>query len=585
VAARSIYLIGFSGSGKSTVAQLIGAQLHMPVYDLDQMIIERSGMSIPIIFEREGEAGFRVRETEALRVVAGLGCCVVATGGGAPVRVENRRLMTNAGWIITLEGRPETLHARIQRQLQQSDPAAIRPMLDAVYPLEQVRALKHSRQSVYALADWTVHTDRLNAEQVAAEIIRAVELLQQTDDPNATFDVPAAPLRHSLSPDLPPPVVVAAGSWPYQVVVGWHHLHSLGSQVRRVIPRARQVAVLTDTTTWEWLGDTTRESLLAAGLEMHVRTVAADERVKTIEEVNAIYDWLIDVRLRRDDIVLVAGGGALDDLGGFVASTYMRGVSLVKVPASLEGMVDSAIGGKTALNHRRAHNLIGTFYHPRLVWADASLLSNEPPRELRAAWAEVVKYAMLEHSLLPGEAISAPLFDYLEQQVDALIRLDRPTLLPVIARCVALKAQVVAADERDLGQYRILLNYGHTIGHALETATNYELLHGEAVAIGMVVEARLAVRLGLADPVVEQRQKELLVRFGLPTHIPMVARDLLLELINRDKKVFGNTPRWILPSAIGRASVSTMISEADLIATFEALGERQIQDVVPFHCM
>jgi len=185
VAARSIYLIGFSGTGKSTVAELIGAQLHLPVYDLDQMIVERSGMSIPIIFEREGEAGFRVRETEALQVVAALGPCVVATGGGAPVRVENRRLMTNAGWIITLEGRPETLHARIQRQLQQSDPAAIRPMLDAVYPLEQVRALKHRRQSVYALADWTVHTDRLNAEQVAAEIIRAVELLEQTDDPTA----------------------------------------------------------------------------------------------------------------------------------------------------------------------------------------------------------------------------------------------------------------------------------------------------------------------------------------------------------------------------------------------------------------
>jgi 3-dehydroquinate synthase len=570
---RSIYLIGFSGSGKSTVAQLIGAQLHMPVYDLDSMIVERSRMSIPIIFEREGEAGFRARETEALRVVAGFGSCVVATGGGAPVRVENRRLMAKAGWVIALEGRPETLHARIQRQLQQSDPAAIRPMLDAVYPLEQVRALKHSRQSVYGLADWTVHTDRLSAEQVAVEIIRAVELLQQTDDPAAMFDVPAAPLRHSLSPDLPPPVVVAAGPWPYQVVVGWQHMHALGGQVRRVLPRARQVAILSDTTTLERLGDTMRESLLAAGLEAHVRTVAAAERVKTPDEVNALYDWLIDVRLRRDDIVLVAGGGALDDLGGFVASTYMRGVPLVKVPASLEGMVDSAIGGKTALNHRRGRNLIGTFYHPRLVWADASLLFNEPARELRAAWAEVVKYAMLEQSLLPGEAISAPLFDHLEQHVDSLIKLDRPTLLPVIARCVALKAQVVAADERDLGQYRILLNYGHTFGHALETATSYELPHGEAVAIGMVVEARLAVRLGLAGSVVEQRQKELLARFGLPTRIPAVAHDLLLELIDRDKKVFGDAPRWILPSAVGRASVSSSISEADLIATLEALGE------------
>lgn len=178
MATRSIYLIGFSGSGKSTVAQLIGAQLHVPLYDLDRIIVERSGMSIPAIFEREGETGFRARETDALRVVASTGPCVVATGGGVPVREENRQLMADAGWIITLEGRPETLHARIQHQLQRADPDAVRPMLDAAYPLEQLRALKQSRQSVYALADWTVHTDRLSSEQVAAEVVRAIELLE-----------------------------------------------------------------------------------------------------------------------------------------------------------------------------------------------------------------------------------------------------------------------------------------------------------------------------------------------------------------------------------------------------------------------
>jgi len=182
VAIRSIYLIGFSGSGKSTVARLISACLQLPVYDLDRMIVERSGMTIPQIFEREGEAGFRVRETEALHRVSDLGPCVVATGGGAPVRAENRGLMASAGWIITLEGRPETLHARIQRQRQHDEADAIRPMLDAVSPLEQLRALKHTRQSVYALADWTVHTDRLSPEQVAAEVVRAIEVLQHTGE-------------------------------------------------------------------------------------------------------------------------------------------------------------------------------------------------------------------------------------------------------------------------------------------------------------------------------------------------------------------------------------------------------------------
>jgi len=195
--------------------------------------------------------------------------------------------------------------------------------------------------------------------------------------------------------------------------------------------------------------------------------------------------------------------------------------------------------------------LIGTFYHPRLVLSDASLLRDEPPGELRAAWAEVVKYAMLESSLLRDQVAGITLFDQVEQNVNGLIGLEKRILLTIIARCVALKAQVVAGDERDSGHYRIFLNYGHTIGHALEAATNYGLPHGEAVAIGMAIEARLSVRLGLVDPAVEVRQNDLLTRLGLPTKLPQVSHSLLIELINYDKKVFGGAPRWILPVGIG----------------------------------
>jgi shikimate kinase / 3-dehydroquinate synthase len=564
VGVRGIYLVGFSGTGKSTVAKLVGNLLEWKVYDLDHVIAQRAGMTIPLIFEREGESGFRLREAEALREVSADGAFVVATGGGAAVRAENRRVMASRGWIIALEGRPETLHARIQLQLKKSDPDAIRPMLDAVYPLDQVRALKHSRQSIYALADWTVHTDRLTPEQVAAEIVRARDLLEGSAEPVALADVPAAPIRHSLSPELPPPIVVAAGPWPYQAVVGWNHLHSLGAQMRKLLPRARRVAALTDAATWGRLGDRVRESLLAVGLELHVRQVEPGEQVKTLGQASALYDWLHEMKLRREDVVLVVGGGPIDDLGGFVASTYMRGVALIKVPTSLEGMVDTAIGGKSALNHKRASNLIGTFHHPRLAVADASLLRDEPERERRAAFAEVVKYAMIESSLMPGEAIGVRLLDHLEQHADDLVALDRPVLLSVIARCVALKAQVVAADERDMGQLRILLNYGHTVGHALETATGYAMLHGEAVSAGMVVEARLAALLGQIDEEIESRQRRLLTRFGLPTALPPVPLDKLLELVQRDKKVFGDAPRLILPSGLGRAAVSAAVSETQL---------------------
>jgi len=571
VSVRGIYLIGFSGTGKSTIAKAVAETLGWPAFDLDQAIVERAGMTIPVIFEREGETGFRLRESEALRAVSGTAPFVIATGGGAAVRIENRRLMAAHGWIVALEGRPEALNARIQRQLREARPEAIRPMLDAIYPLDQIRALKHSRQSVYALADWTVHTDRLTPDQVAAEVVRAVRLLETTPDPPATFDVPTAPLRHSLNPDLPPPIVVAAGPWPYQAVVGWDHLAAAGEQIRRLLPRSRKAAILTDNRTWSLLGERIRSSLESVGIELLVHEVVTDERAKTVEQASAIYDWLLENRLRRDDLVTVVGGGANDDVGSFVASTYMRGLPLVKVPTSLEGMVDTSIGGKTALNHRRARNLIGTFYHPRLTWSDVSLIHHEPPRERRADMAEIVKYAMLEGSLMPNESIGATLLEQLEHAAPSMVALERLTLMQVVARCVALKAQVVAADERDLGQYRILLNYGHTVGHALETASDYSLLHGEAVAVGMAVEARIAVRLRLADPELEERQNALLERLGLPTRLPALSRDLLLEYVNRDKKVFGDAPRWILPTSEGRVTVSRAVPEDEVMA---ALRER-----------
>jgi 3-dehydroquinate synthetase/shikimate kinase len=567
---RGIYLVGFSASGKSTIAKLVGKKLNCPAYDLDEQIEESSGMAIPMIFLKEGEPGFRLRETKALRALSDYEKFVVATGGGTFISSTNRQLMARNGWTICLEGQPQTLLSRIQQQLSDADPKAIRPMLDAVYPLEQIRTLKNSRQPAYALADWTVHTDRLTADQIADEVIRAANMLDTSISPPA--EVSGPPMRHSLNPDSPPPIVVGGGPWPCYVVVDWGQLSGLGDQLKHVLPHAKRTAILTDSLTWERLGGTLAHSLKTAGLEVHVREVTPDEGVKTLDEVKRIHDWLLAIKIRRDDAFAVAGGGAIDDVGSFAASTYMRGVPLVKVPTSLEGIVDASIGGKTAINHPRARNLIGTFFHPRLVWSDVSLLQSENPEELRSAWAEVVKYAMLESSLLRDQVMGMTLLEQLEQHVDNLKLLQRPILLNVISRCVALKAQVVAADERDLGQYRIFLNYGHTIAHALETATNYQLLHGDAVAIGMAVEAALAVRLGMADASVESRQTRLLSQFGLPTQLPSVGREKLLELIYYDKKVFGSTPSWILPIGAGRAVVSRAVAEGDLIAVLEQLS-------------
>ena len=564
---RGIYLVGFSASGKSTIAKLVGKKLNWPAYDLDEEIEKQSGLSIPIIFQKEGEPGFRLRETKALRALSDSDGFVLATGGGTFISSTNRQLMARNGWTICLEGQPQTLFSRIQKQLNNADPKAIRPLLDALYPLDQIRTLKNSRQSAYALADWTVHTDRLSAEQIADEVIRAGKVLDGSTAPPS--DISGVPMRHSLNPNSPPPIVVGGGPWPCYVVVDWGQLPALGDQLKNVLPHAKRTAILTDSGTWGRLGSVLSSSLSAAGLDLHVRETAPDERIKTLDEVKAIHDWLLTIKIRRDDAIIVAGGGAIDDVGSFAASTYMRGLPLVKVPTSLEGIVDASIGGKTAINHPCARNLIGTFFHPRLVWSDVSLLQNEEPEELRSAWAEVVKYGMLESSLLRDQVMGTTLLEQLEQNVEDLIALQRPILLTVIARCVALKAQVVAADERDMGQYRIFLNYGHTIAHALETATDYQLLHGDAVAIGMTVEAALAVRLGMAERSVENRQTRLLSEFHLPTRLPAVSLHKLIELIHHDKKVSGGSPSWILPVGAGRAVVSRSVREHDLLAVLE----------------
>jgi shikimate kinase len=180
---RGIYLVGFSGSGKSTIAKMIGEKLEWPACDLDAMIVEESGFTIPEIFEREGESGFREREAEALRTASGHGPFVVATGGGTIVRDENRIYMSDKGWIICLEAQPQTILARIQKQLESAEENAVRPLLKAADPLEQIKNLKKSRQLVYGEADWTIHTDRLTKEQVVAEVIRAAELLSNSTVP------------------------------------------------------------------------------------------------------------------------------------------------------------------------------------------------------------------------------------------------------------------------------------------------------------------------------------------------------------------------------------------------------------------
>ena len=306
------------------------------------------------------------------------------------------------------------------------------------------------------------------------------------------------------------------------------------------------------------------EPLLArlrdAGYTVQSYTVPSGEQSKSPTQLAALYDWLIGGGVERRDTLLALGGGVVGDLAGFVAATVLRGIAVVQLPTTLQAMVDAAVGGKTGINHRLGKNLIGAFHQPRLVLADTDTLASLPPRELRAGWAEVIKHGVIR---------DVGLFEELEQTVDGgrrTVAANLPSFvhrLPsLIHRAVAVKVAVVSADEHELGE-RIILNYGHTIGHALENALGYgELLHGEAVAIGMHVEARISQAMGLCDERFIARQQALIEDYGLSAQVPAgLNLDHVLALTLRDKKVQAKRVRWVLPITLGQVMVRDDVPE------------------------
>lgn len=307
------------------------------------------------------------------------------------------------------------------------------------------------------------------------------------------------------------------------------------------------------------IAEQTAATLRAADYRVHTITVPSGENSKSFTELHRLYDWMIGNGIERRDAVLALGGGVIGDLAGYAAATILRGVALVQLPSTLLAMVDAAVGGKTGINHPLGKNLIGAFHQPRLVLADTNLLATLPPRELRAGWAEVIKHGVIRDAGLFAaledlaaargwHAANPAAWDAGDAELTA-------KLTGIIARAVAVKVEVVSIDEFERGE-RITLNYGHTIGHAIEQLLGYRLLHGECVAIGMDAAARIAVALGLCAPELVERQRTLLAAYGLTTAMPAdLDREAILTLITRDKKVQAGKVRWVLPTAIGQVTV------------------------------
>ncbi|HEY8477549.1 MAG TPA: 3-dehydroquinate synthase [Chloroflexota bacterium] len=328
----------------------------------------------------------------------------------------------------------------------------------------------------------------------------------------------------------------------YRVVVGPGAVNALPTYLD-ADGLAGRVRLIADATVFALHGERVVETLRAGGRQVSWALVPPGEERKNLDEASRLYDWLVECGTERGDLVLALGGGVVGDLAGFVAATFLRGLRFVQVPTTLLAQVDASVGGKVGVNHPRGKNLIGAFHQPSLVIADVDLLRSLPQRELTAGWSEVVKTAAI---------LDAPLFEALESRVDAFRRLD-DGVAGVVRACVALKARVVEADERESG-LRMILNYGHTTAHAVEAVTDYRrYLHGEAVAIGMVVAARLSEAMGLLDGVDVARQVALIERFGLPTRASGLDVESVLDAMHRDKKARDGQLTWVLLTRIGEA--------------------------------
>jgi 3-dehydroquinate synthase len=346
-------------------------------------------------------------------------------------------------------------------------------------------------------------------------------------------------------------LTVNLGADSYDILIDGGLLPSLGRRCAEA-GLTGTVAVITNPTVGALYGECVRRSLEDVGNRVFVIEIQDGEEFKNAATLNSVYDGLIEAGLDRNSFIVALGGGVVGDLAGFAAATYLRGIPFVQVPTTLLSQVDSSVGGKTAIDHPRGKNLIGAFYQPRLVLIDVETLTTLPRREFRAGLAEVVKY---------GVALDYTFFEYLEQNVDGIVAMEQELLVQVIYRSCQLKARVVELDERESG-LRAVLNYGHTMGHALETLAGYrELVHGEAVAMGMVLAAHISKARGLCSDDETARIAALLGRFGLSLTPPVVDRSSLVEAITKDKKSRSGLISFICNRGIGSYAVEKLLPD------------------------
>lgn len=516
-----VFLVGPPGVGKSTLAPILAARLAARVVEIDREVERRTGIVNGRLIDRDGIERFRDLETEVLQRLAPTPAwTVVDTGGGTPLRRANRQRMRRLGVIVGLRASLTRISAGIAATLEKRPTMAFTPRERARHALTDPE-----RRAAYRDVDVTFDVDGATPEGAADAIV--------------AWLVTARGLRVDVGHERPSPVVIRAGV-----------LEAVGDELATLGWHGR-VALVTDPGAARHAARV-RASLARSGVDVREISLPRGERAKTLRAVHRVWRDLARAGIGRDGGVVAVGGGAVTDAAGFAAATYMRGIAVAHVPTTLLGMVDAAIGGKTAIDIAEGKNLVGAFHQPAAVLADVDAIATLPKRQRASGLAEIVKCAFLVDRAAVAQV---------ERAAPRVLDADSGALLTSVALAVEVKASVVTEDPFEQGT-RVLLNFGHTLGHAYESAMRYRVTHGEAVAIGLVYACALAEVLELAPGTLRRDMERVLAAAGLPTRARLPRE--VWALLGRDKKARGGRVRWILPRRVGRFSEVTDVPDRAL---------------------